>query len=102
MPPREWSGRYAQERTAACLEAWGRTCHLCSRAGATSADHLIPRTLGGSDDLENLRPAHKLCNQLRGRQPVTPELIAYILERTAALWPGRVDARDAFDGWSSL
>jgi 5-methylcytosine-specific restriction endonuclease McrA len=78
-------------------------CWLCDRAGATTADHIIPRTLGGSDDVEtNLRPAHKLCNQLRGRQPVTPELRAYILERTAELWPARVDARDAFDGWAVL
>jgi hypothetical protein len=27
-----------------------------------SWDHIIPRALGGTDDLENLQPMHKRCN----------------------------------------
>ena len=31
-----------------------------------TVDHLVPRSLGGSDDVTNLRTAHALCNARRG------------------------------------
>ncbi|ANA87604.1 polynucleotide kinase [Gordonia phage Jeanie] len=62
----KWGGRRAARLRAATLEAYGTTCHLCGRPGADSADHLIPRALGGPDTLDNLRPAHLACNQRRG------------------------------------
>lgn len=54
------------------LREYGDKCHICnevidptlprtSRMGLT-VDHLIPLSKGGSDDLENLRPAHWICN----------------------------------------
>lgn len=33
---------------------------------APSLDHIIPRSLGGSDDPVNLRTAHRVCNSIRG------------------------------------
>lgn len=66
----KWGGRRADRLRRATLEAYGTTCHLCGRPGADSADHLIPRSLGGPDTLENLRPAHLACNQSRGTAPV--------------------------------
>jgi|HubBroStandDraft_4_1064222.scaffolds.fasta_scaffold861087_2 5-methylcytosine-specific restriction endonuclease McrA len=33
---------------------------------AGTADHVIPVTYGGSDAMENLRAAHRICNQHRG------------------------------------
>ncbi|WP_268746906.1 HNH endonuclease [Tomitella biformata] len=44
-------------------------CHLCGKPGATTADHVQPRSLGGGDGLDNLRPAHKACNSSRGNRP---------------------------------
>lgn len=41
-------------------------CHLCGGEGANSADHLIPWSLGGTDDLANLAAAHSNCNSRRG------------------------------------
>lgn len=38
-----------------------------SRRGP-SVDHIVPRSLGGSDDLENLRLAHWGCNQKRSNR----------------------------------
>lgn len=34
-------------------------------------DHIMPRSLGGSDDIGNLRTAHWLCNAIRGDQAGT-------------------------------
>jgi 5-methylcytosine-specific restriction endonuclease McrA len=61
----------------------GMACHLCgddcdpddyTRDGTTflagitypSVDHVIPLSLGGPHDLDNVRLAHMLCNSLRG------------------------------------
>lgn len=33
---------------------------------APSLDHIVPRSLGGSDDPDNLRTAHRSCNSSRG------------------------------------
>ncbi|NUL43732.1 HNH endonuclease [Cellulosimicrobium funkei] len=46
------------------------TCHLCDKPIAAglddlSADHVIPRSQGGTDSLENLRPSHRQCNYAR-------------------------------------
>jgi hypothetical protein len=49
----------------AVIAHYGDVCHLCRRPGARSADHLRPRSRWGGDDLGNLRPAHKSCNQRR-------------------------------------
>jgi len=56
----------------------GDTCHLCGHGGATSADHVIPRSQGGADLVENCRPAHfhpcptcgVRCQQVRGDRPL--------------------------------
>ena len=63
-PP--WGGRLAARLTAMTLATKGTRCHLCGLDGATSADHVVPRSQGGLDDVANLEPAHKLCNSLRG------------------------------------
>jgi 5-methylcytosine-specific restriction endonuclease McrA len=59
----------------------GWWCHLCgdlidpnlSRFDrmAMTMDHLIPVSLGGSDDPGNLRPAHRSCNSKRSNKPLS-------------------------------
>lgn len=68
-----WSGRRAQRLVALTLATYGTTCHLCLKPGATSADHVTPRSAPwyGDDSIENLRPAHKLCNERRGNRSIT-------------------------------
>lgn len=59
----------------------GDKCGICGRKVDTSlksgtrgsrrgpsVDHIVPRSLGGSDDLENLRLAHWGCNQKRSNR----------------------------------
>lgn len=43
-----------------------KICWLCGESGADTADHVIPRSRGGSNAVENLRPAHLGCNLAAG------------------------------------
>lgn len=65
------------------IKTWGRVCHICWAKGITdqravidlelawpdprcfTRDHMVPRSLGGSDDISNLRAAHNECNRDR-------------------------------------
>lgn len=40
------------------FDFYGDECWLCHRGGADTIDHIIPVIDGGTDDLDNLRPAH--------------------------------------------
>lgn len=44
------------------------TCAICGAAPATTADHVVPRSHGGSNQLANLRPACGPCNSGRGNR----------------------------------
>lgn len=63
-----WGGRKAQDLKAAVLIEYGTRCHLCGLPGATTPDHIIPRSKGGTNDIANLRPAHASCNYSRGNK----------------------------------
>ena len=49
------------------LSKHGFVCHYCGK-GASSIDHKLPKSMGGSDDEENLLPACKFCNSNKGSQ----------------------------------
>ena len=47
------------------------TCWLCLlwvEEEDASVDHVLPRSMGGTRAMRNLRLAHKLCNQMRGNK----------------------------------
>jgi hypothetical protein len=57
------------------IKAHGKRCHLCGKAvdintanqpKSATMDHVVPLALGGWHDLNNLRPAHQLCNSIKG------------------------------------
>ena len=68
--------------TEQVLEVYGSNCHVCSeqidleaprRTGngegwrqGLHLDHVIPISKGGPDTLENVRPAHVMCNLTKG------------------------------------
>jgi len=64
-----WGGRKAQRLTRLTLQHKGDRCALtldgCTWR-ATTAHHVIPRSLGGPDSLDNLVPACMHCNQAQG------------------------------------
>lgn len=84
-----WGGSRLQRTVANVLALYGPTCHLCGRDGASTADHLIPRSKGGPMwDLANLRPAHRACNIARGAMDLEEWFRRHPLQRPA-LAPSR-------------
>ncbi len=49
-------------------------CYLCGqlilKESEISVEHVIPRAFGGKDTLENMQPAHVLCNNIRDTMPI--------------------------------
>lgn len=48
---------------------YGGECYLCHKTfnnkSDITIDHLIPKSKGGDDSIENLRLAHEKCNQAK-------------------------------------
>lgn len=64
---------YAYKRNAALVRANVVSCWICGLPftdpnDPAVADHVVPRIRGGSDDLSNLRAAHRTCNGRRGQR----------------------------------
>lgn len=51
-------GRKLQGLRKKVFATYGDVCWLCGHEGADTIDHLIMVSQGGSDSIENLRPAH--------------------------------------------
>lgn len=72
IPKRSWVA-VAVRSAVYERDAW--TCQLCfdpidkvtapNSDWAPSLDHILPASLGGSDDIENLRATHRWCNSVR-------------------------------------
>lgn len=70
------SGWISASSRAAIYERDGWKCQICFRPtkrtydhsdpDSPTLDHVLPRARGGSDDPENLRLAHAMCNAVRG------------------------------------
>lgn len=56
-----------------CREPLDRHLHDVDDPMYITFDHIIPRSKGGTDHLDNLRLAHKRCNEQRGNDPITEE-----------------------------
>jgi 5-methylcytosine-specific restriction endonuclease McrA len=66
-------------RRAAILRRDGDRCHFCGQrllAAECTIEHLIPRSRGGSDRLDNQALSCRSCNQLKG-QMTEQELIQW-------------------------
>lgn len=64
------SGRPWRRLTARIVRRDGGICHLCGKPGATSADHLVPVSRGGTNDPSNLKAAHPYCNRVRSNRSI--------------------------------
>lgn len=72
---RRWRGRNQAQLRRLVTDVYGWRCSICHtmiNPDATrlrdrlSIDHVLPVSRGGTDTLENLRPAHYGCNAARG------------------------------------
>ena len=56
------------------LDLYGITCYLCQTIINLNVewhiDHVQPISKGGSNDIENLRPTHKICNELKSDKSI--------------------------------
>lgn len=64
-------------------------CHVCGHPGADAVDHVVPIARGGTDTMDNLRPAHhteacETCGRKCNREK-TDKRYAPILRRSGAL-----------------
>lgn len=64
-------GRASSKLTRKVIDVYGPVCWLnlpgCTRV-ATTKDHVVPYSHGGTDDLENLRPCCRSCNSKRSNR----------------------------------
>lgn len=84
-----WGGRLSQRLTRLTLDTKGTVCHLCGQDGADTADHVVPRSKGGPDSLENLEPAHGSCNYARQDRTMAEWWASHPKATKAALAPSR-------------
>jgi 5-methylcytosine-specific restriction endonuclease McrA len=73
-------GRYDETRRRAVFDKTRGICHLCHKriafanygvheaCGGWEIDHSVPRSLGGTDHLNNLYAAHTSCNRSKQAQ----------------------------------
>jgi len=59
-----------KERIMLIIERDGPNCFLCgepfTKNQKITIDHWVPKAAGGSEEIDNLRIAHKTCNILKG------------------------------------
>ena len=68
-----YGGRRATNLTELVYATYEPVCHLCLKPIADnerSVDHVIPRSMGGTDELSNCRPSHQRCNSARGNRSI--------------------------------
>lgn len=59
---------------------WGNSCILCGGkftvCNPCTIEHIRPKSLGGTNDINNLALAHVLCNSMRGNASFTMAALA--------------------------
>ena len=82
------TGSILQRRNRAILRA-SDVCHICGHAGADAIDHIVALARGGTEERDNLAPAHhdvpcptcgERCNRVKGAKEWAP-----IVRRSGAL-----------------
>lgn len=71
FPTRERRRSTKESLRVAVLERDGLVCGLCGgdvEPDEVHIDHILPRSLGGPDDLDNLQVSHALCNMRKGNR----------------------------------
>jgi 5-methylcytosine-specific restriction endonuclease McrA len=81
------SSKVRQRKVRTLRRTFGDDCWLCGEAidfalarsepMAVSLEHVVPRSLGGTNENSNLRLTHRRCNGLRGRHGSMGALVGH-------------------------
>lgn len=86
----------ARERVA-IFKRWDGVCHLCggkiSVGDAWEVSHDIPLEMGGADEGDNLKPAHRKCHRAHTSEVDAPQ-IAQAKRREAAHIGARAESKN--------
>jgi hypothetical protein len=63
---------------------WAMPCAVCGCAGLTEADHITPKSKGGSNDRSNFQPLCTQCNAKKRNRLTNSELLEWVLSRGGA------------------
>lgn len=58
-------GSYTQEEWQALCGYYGNKCLACGGQDPLTVDHVIPISKGGSNDISNIQPLCKRCNDIK-------------------------------------
>ena len=73
---------YKANRKQILSDGKATICALCGKAGANTADHIVPLMFGGDNSVENLQPAHQSCNSRKGALQQAKKAAAQNLKRS--------------------
>lgn len=74
----ELSSKKRRQLLDTVIAIHGMICCICAEPialGSESLQHVKPRSKGGTDDISNLRPAHKRCNFALGDRELDESII---------------------------
>ncbi|WP_432029252.1 HNH endonuclease [Streptomyces sp. 1222.5] len=68
--PSAWARGYNADyrKARAAILAANPVCSICNARPAATADHIVPLSRGGTNEMRNLRPACGPCNFSRGNR----------------------------------
>ena len=87
------NSKQKQNKKQQLEEIYGSCCFWCGKSLALSEltiEHMIPRSMGGGNNLENLRLACCPCNRSRGNKPF-PQSYSASWEHFDQLAPLRIN-----------
>lgn len=81
--PKRFRGyQFTVEDWLALCELHGNRCAHCGEEKPLTVDHIMPRTAGGTDALENIQPLCRQCNEKKNaRDPITGKMLRKITPR---------------------
>lgn len=65
--------KYSEELRERMLKHYRGKCQYCLDAPADTLDHIVPISKGGEEDLQNVIPMCRKCNEEKGDELLSPE-----------------------------
>lgn len=83
-----------KDKIAFLYKKYGYDCFICKEPFGTekpTIEHWIPRALGGSDDISNLRLTHKACNVMKSDTLPNPDGTITLPPKKVPYYKRRID-----------